>query len=746
MKKFSGKFCHVFIMKKQLYNQQNCVEINGQQTQVVRPIYTVESEEDNEGGLNLCELLVVIRRRIFVIVIGTTMVASAAIGFAVISTPNYLAKFELLTEPVTAEDKVTPDNRYRRDENSNQIDDTKVKILQSPKLMSPITQQVQMYYPGSSTPKLNIKLLPNTQILEVSYQDPNPEKVIFVLNKVSEAYLQYSLEERQTDTRLAIKFVEKQLPQLLQRVETLQSRLQAFRQKYGIINAEVQSQQLANQLDQIVQKRLDAETLLTKTQAFYMSVQKQLGLEIDEAEAVLALSESPGYQKLLNQLQDVEAKIATKSSQYTENDPSIQNLLIQKQNLVDLMDQDRQRILGSKLSSININSPSSFAPNSARVREIQKFIDAAKEIKVLQTQIQFLSQVESNLRQKVKQFPALIRQKDDLERQLKVTVDNLNHFLGEREKLRIDSAQKQVPWQILTPPSEPENIAPSIKLSLVLGTVLGLLLSAGSALFIDKLGNVFYNLEEFKDQTKLPILGEVPYIKLEKNLQVSQKQDIFNFWESLHSVYTNICFLNSDNAIRSLAIISAAEGDGKSTIALYLAQTAAAMGKRVLLVDANLRNPTIHKILDLPNTPGLSDVIAEGLNFENVIQKPSSYIREQNHSSQKPILQDVGELSLEQNFFILTSGHIPQNPTMLFSSSKMQSLAEQFTQSFDLIIYDTSHLLSCADTNLLTKHIDASILVMGIGKTKRSFLAKILEQWNFSFTPILGAIAVNIQG
>ncbi|MFM6134781.1 MAG: capsular biosynthesis protein, partial [Sphaerospermopsis kisseleviana] len=114
---------------------------------------------------------------------------SAALGWALISPPTYVGKFEILTEPITAEDKVTLDDRAKESANSHTIDETKLKILASPKLMSPIIQQVKQYYPDSKEPQLNIKLVPNTQILEVSYKDTNPEKGLFVLNKISEAYL-----------------------------------------------------------------------------------------------------------------------------------------------------------------------------------------------------------------------------------------------------------------------------------------------------------------------------------------------------------------------------------------------------------------------------------------------------------------------------------------------------------------------------------------------------------------------------
>ena len=731
-------------MIKNTYLLQNLSQINTHQRQSTPYIYTVQPEESNEGGLNLGELWAVIQRRIIVIIMGTTTVACAGVGLALNSPPVYVAKFELLTEPITAEDKVVRDDRGKADD--NKIDDTKLKILQSPKLMSPLTEKLQKYYPGSSEPRLNIKLLPNTQILEVSYQDRNPEKVFFVLNQVSELYLQYSLDKRQTETNLGIKFVEKQLPQLLQQVEILQSKLQIFRQRYGIINAEVQGQQLANQLDQIIQKRMDNEIQLARTQTIYTSLQKQLQLEANQGEAISALSESPDYQKLLSQLQDIEATIAIKSSQYTENSPNIQNLLVQKYNLLNLVEKEKLQILGINLSNSTMNSLYSAAPNSARLREIQKFLEASKQIEVLKTQIQALNQAEISLEKQVKLFPALIRQKDDLERQLKIAVDNLNNFLSERERLRIDSAQKQIPWQILTPPSQPENMAPSPIRNLILGTVLGLLLSTGLALVIDKFNNVFYNLEEVKYKTKLPSLGNIPDIKFGKNSKPAQKYELSKFWESFRSVYTNIAFLHSDNEVHSLAIISPTSGDGKSIIAFYLAQTAAGMGKRVLLVDGNLRNPHLHKMLNLPNTVGLSNLIAEGLNLENVIYNNSKNSNENNNNIGKNISQDMGLFSLENNLSILTTGPIPPNPTILLSSPQMQDITAQFKRNFDLIIYDTSSLLEFADTSLLMRYIDASILAIRIGKTNRSVLAKVLEQLNFYSTPILGAVSVAMKG
>ncbi|MBD2309441.1 capsular biosynthesis protein [Chroococcidiopsis sp. FACHB-1243] len=727
-------------------SQQLPPQTYSQQLQPQPQLYTTQPDDTNEGGLNISWLLGAIRRRILTILIGTTAVASVSVLLAATGTPTYVAKFELLTEPVTAEDKVVSSKDEDKEEkDSPGLDETTLKVLQSPKLMSPITQKLQLYYPGSSTPQLNIKLLPNTNILEVSYKDPNFEKVQFVLDTVAEAYLKYSLEERQTDVNLGIQFVESQLPQLQRQVEFLQQRLQGFRQRHGIVNSDTQGQHLSYQLDRIEQKRLEIQTQLSSSTAFYNNLYEKLRLQPDTAAAITELSESSHYLKLFNLLQDVETKIAAKSSRYKEDSPEFQSLLAQQQQLLQAVRKEERRILGDRLPNGTTDLIDTASPGSARLREIQKLTNAAKQIQSLKAQDYTLNKSENLLRQQAKQFPIIIRQKDDLERQLRIASDNLNHFLTKREALRIDAAQKQVPWQILTPPSEPQNTAPTVQRNLVLGTALGLLVSFGVALLVDKLNNVFYNSEEIKDKTKLLILGEIPSVKFDRNSRLAQKTEVSDFWESFRSLYTNVSFLDFNGTVRSLAIVSAAPEDGKSTVALYLAQTAAAMGKRVLLVDANLRTPAIHKMLNLSNAQGLSNAIAEGLNFQYAIQqvRNSSEEAEDNGAFQEATAHSR-EIS-KDNLFILTAGSIPPNPSILLSSPQMQSLAEQLQQTFDLVIYDTSHLIGFADANLLARHVDASILTVSMGKTNCSALVKALEQLNFSATPVLGAVASGIQ-
>jgi len=195
------------------------------------------------------------------------------------------------------------------------------------------------------------------------------------------------------------------------------------------------------------------------------------------------------------------------------------------------------------------------------------------------------------------------------------------------------------------------------------------------------------------------------------------------FMEAFRSLYTNIRLLSEKKSIQSLAISSAVPGDGKTTVALYLAQTAATIGKRVLLVDTDLRSPQLHMRLDLPNTQGLSDIIATDLTLKDALQTSS----------------------LDENLFVLTAGQSLSDPVKLLSSDKMQYLIDQVTAQFDLVIYDTPPLLGLGDGNLLAAKADGTILVVGVEKTDRSLVMKAFDGLKIARASVLGIVANGVK-
>ena len=686
---------------------------------VYTPLFQDKDTDTEE--LDLSKLLAVARRRALVIA-GVALAVSAAIGFWTIhSRPKYEGKFRLLVEPVTAEDKFagltqSTGINAAAPQQSGLDYTTQIQVLQSPKLMAPIVKQLQARYSDitydSLLEKLAIARFQETKILEVRYRDTNPEKVQFVLEHLSQGYLKYSLQERQTNLRQGNEFVDEQMPQLRLRVNSLQRELQGFRQQYNFIDPEVKAQQLSTQVTTIEQQRLDTQKQIAEARALDTILQGASG-------PASALNEAPIYQKLMGQLREVESEIAAQTVRFREASPVIQGLREKRENLLPLLQREAERVLGNKVAEV------------------------ANQASVLEVRAAAIAQTEVSLNQQVKQLPALARQYTDLQRELKVATDSLNRFLEKRELLQIEIAQKEIPWQLIAASQLPKvPVSPNVNRNLLIGVVAGLLAGMAAALLLEKLDNVFHSPEDLKQRTKLPLLGVIPFqkgLKLSPAARVAVKMqsngyrfvmppdqtgsENFSFLEAFRSLFTNISFLSSDAPINSLVISSSAPADGKSTVAVNMAQAAAAMGQRVLLVDADLRLPRIHTLLDLPNEQGLSNVIAA--NF--------------------PILDAIQRSPVWDNLFVLTSGQIPPDPTKLLSSKKMQNIMEQLRQEFDLVIYDTPPLLGLADSSLLATYTAGIVLVVRMSRTTRSALQQALEQLKVSRATVLGTVANGIR-
>ena len=752
------------------YSQQSSSNGNGKQrkdTDLSRLSLNEETQfpQGDRDELNVRQLLMVVRRRALVI-LGVAIAVTSGVGAWTYSqTPKYEGSFQLLVEPVTAENKLSKLTQVpgvAQDLQESSLDyETQIKVLLSSERMAGIVEFLKKRYPDISYEsmvvenRLNIIQLEKTKILEVRYRDTDPDKIKYVLFELAKVYLRYSLQERQSNLNQGIKFVEGQLPALRERVDKLQGQLQTFRQRYNILDPEEQAKQLAQQVTEIEEQKLDTRVKQNEASSLYAALQKQLGIPPQQAIATAALSEAPRYQDLLKKLQEVETKLATESARFLPESPNIQALQNQRQNLLPLLQKEAAAVLGT--SPVG-NQPSLASPNSIRLELTQQYVDAANQMQVLQVRYQAIARAENILNQQVRLLPVIARQYTDLQRELNVATESLNRFLGVKETLQIEAAQKSLPWQLISKPQKPEEpIFPKPKRNIILGAIAGLMLGLAAAILAERLDNVFHSPEELKESTRLPLLGLIPHqkeLKLFKpivelvNLTQGEsshtkaqnqarettarerannrKASWYNaspFLEAFRSLHTNVRFLGSDTPIHSLVISSASPADGKSTVSVHLAQAAAAMGQRVLLVDADLRRPQVHHVLGLENNQGLSNVIATGLTPREAIQRLPSW----------------------DNLYVLTAGQIPPDPTRLLSSKRMQYLMEQLNAVFDLVIYDTPPILGLADGRLLAVHTNGVIMVARLGKTDRSVLLQAIDALKISSAPVLGMVANGVR-
>ncbi|MEL6351617.1 MAG: polysaccharide biosynthesis tyrosine autokinase [Cyanobacteria bacterium J06627_28] len=714
----------------------------------VSPAMPVALPEEDEGGLNLGALLQTLQRKWWLI-LGATVATTALAGAKVLTdTPVYNGQFEILVQSQSTEAEVLSDvdDAPANQRQEEKVDGDLLKLLKSPTVLQPVIDGIRDRSPsfcpsGTSSAtnydpcyrqlagSLSVGIAgKDSQIIQASFQALEPETVTAILDLVSQAYLEYSLASKQADIRLGMEFVEQKLPDLRAKVNTLQGELQSLRLENDLIDPDSRGSQLSGQVSSFSQEQLEVQSQLRQARALYAELQEQSGTPQEQASSS-AFNENPRYQALLDSLLELDAQISEASTLYLDSSPDMEVLLEERENLLLLLEQQGE----------------------------QSQREVLNQIRELESREQSISQTLQELNAGVDELSGITRNYTDIERELQIATNNLNQFLSKREALQIEAAQREIPWEIVTPPTPPAAQPESLPQNLLLSGMLGLILGTGLALLLDKTAGVVYDDEVLRRTTRLPILARIPKIETlnGQNIQENYSEilEVVSsgaavggsqngngssprwrsggssggrksaygsdpFSESFRLLLTNLRRANLGNSLQSVAVSSATAGEGKSTVAIYLAEAAAAMGQRVLLVDADLRNPQIHQYLELSNEKGLTTLYAEERN-PSIIQK----------------------LSTQSNMYVICAGPHMLEPARILSSRSMSHLIDRLRPLFDFIIFDTPPLLGQSDAYLIANQMDGLLLVAQSGKLKQSQLDRAMEQLRLASINVLGVVS-----
>ena len=697
------------------------------------PVY-----QEQEQEWNFQDFLGFLQRRMVVVVgVATTLMAGVVINLILNPKPvEYESRFQMLIEPVNYSNRVVDlvSQVNPLSSSRNDLDyDSQILVLRSPELLENSIKQLQTIYPyisyNSLANSLRINRVGETRILEVRYRSQDPTKAKAVLEQIAQDYLEYSRERRETRLRQGLQFINRELPSLQNRVKQIQLELQVFQEKHNFVHSDTLANQIASDLANLSRQQQALEQQLAQARANYEFLQTEEGVKS-------LLDSYPVYQELNQELRQVEIDIITASTLLQDENPRLITLKEKRNDLIPLIQQESERYV--------------------RTRRAEK----ASVLKSLEINQQELQRNQQVLAQTSEQLPTLLREHRDIQERLALANASLSNFLSTRENLQIQASQTELGWQLIQAPFLPNAAVASSSMvrDLVVGLGASVFLAIGAGLLMDKLDHTYHNAWTMKEKVKLPLLATIPTNKqlqssqirsispatslmqlpeavaedmshedlIEKNTlaQPSYNNYRTNFLEAIRVLYTNIHFLNSDSEIKSITISSAMQGDGKSTIAFHFAQIAAAMGKRVLLVDSDMRRPSLHSFSNLNNLWGLSNLITSNLPFEKVVK-------------QLPSIKNVS---------IITSGPVPPDCPRLLSSEKMKSLMADFQENFDLVIYDAPPLVGLADANLIAANTDGLLMVVRMDKTDRSVFERAVAELKIAPINILGLVANGQKG
>lgn len=277
-------------------------------------------------------------------------------------------------------------------------------------------------------------------------------------------------------------------------------------------------------------------------------------------------------------------------------------------------------------------------------------------------------------------------------------------LLSQHEAARLEETVRANAISVIEKATAPEKPSkPRHLLNVALGLVGGLVIGVALAFVADNLDTTLHTTEQIENATQMPTVGQVPASKDELSI-ARLGSGHYPQLESFRRLRTNILASGTDGP-QVVLLTSAKRGEGKSTVSGNLAVTVAQSGREVVVVDCDLRLPTVHKLFDLPNKRGLTNILAGEVSVDEAIQY-----------SAFPRLQ------------IITSGPLPPNPTELLGSQRMLDLIDQLKGMFDFIILDTPALLSVADAAVLATAADNVILVVAQGQTQRGDVRAVRQQ------------------
>lgn len=265
-------------------------------------------------------------------------------------------------------------------------------------------------------------------------------------------------------------------------------------------------------------------------------------------------------------------------------------------------------------------------------------------------------------------------------------------------------------------PDEP--ILPNTMRNLGVGLALGLVLGIGLAILRDLLDNTVKDRNDLEEITSAGLVGSIPLDKeRRKQPAIAYESDNSAIAEAFRKLRTNLQFLAVDNPPRVIVVTSSTPSEGKSTTAINTALALAESGHNVVIIDGDMRRPTLHKYLDLVQPVGFSTVLSGGVPLDDALQK-----------TRFPGLT------------ALTSGAIPPNPSELLGSMAAKRLLTELRSKFDYVIVDTTPLLAVTDAAILAAGADGVLLIARFGQTKREQLAHAVGSLESVGASLLGAV------
>ena len=571
--------------------------------------------------------------------------------------------------------------------------ETQIEIIKSATVMRPARTAVGLQ-PEGRRPRIRVSGLRDADVVTIACQSEDRALAAKLANAVADEYVLMTLERNQLAAKQGREFVAAQSASAREELRAAEDALKQFREASGITAVGEAAMSLVARAQNQADEANKAQAAVSAGKAEGAALRKKLAGDQPFLVASQTFVRNPLVDNLRGELASLESERAHLAAEFAPTSQKVKALDGQIKQIRTQMSREAERVVSSEA---RVNPVDNELRNQLIAAEVRLLGDIERRDAV--------QRGLRETREQLQRLPADQRKAAELQRAVTVTERTYLMLVEKLQELRL-SEESAIPSATVIEqavlPLEP--IKPNKKRYLLLGAFFGVLLAFAGALLVNYLDDTFGTVQEIEQEMGLPVLAVVYRTPPDVKPLLKSPLGRSAFAEAFRLLRSGLRFSAVKRPISTLVVTSVTMGEGKSTISANTAIAWAESGQRTILVDADLRRPTQHKVLDLENSVGLTSYLINDVRLQDAIQ-------------QTPYT----------NLSFLSSGPLPPNPGELFESTAMRQLVAELRQMADIVILDAPPGMILADTQVLASICDATLFVVDIATTKRPALRRMAD-------------------
>ncbi len=572
--------------------------------------------------------------------------------------------------------------------------------------------------------KLKVKIAGGTDVVELSYKGADPRETATVVNKLMTLYIDENLRNNRAELVAAQEFIAKQLPKAEVNVQQAEAAMKRFKEENRVIALDEEARSAVEVIAHLDEQISQVQAELQQANTRSIELQNKVGMNSQAAIATTSVNQSAGVQEALKEYQDIEAKLRLERTRFLDNHPQIVSLKEKQAALKSLLQERVTQTVGTQQQVPTGN----LQAGAFKEQLTSDFVKSEVERSSLVSRLAQLTNTRTTYKQRLTVLPRLEKEQREIQRKLEAAQSNYQALLKKLEELRLAENQSIGNAKIIEPALVPQKRSPlNAIITLLFGASVGTMLAIGTIILLEVRDISLKTLKEVRDLFGYTLLVIIPSFGKKTRLRGREQERTIPalpvrdtprspISEAYRMLQANLKFLSSDKAPKVIVVTSSVPKEGKSTVSANLAAAMAQLGRKVLLVDADLRHPSQHHIWELTNAGGLSDVLVGQAEFKTAVTE------------------------VMDNLEVLSCGVIPPNPLALLDSKRMASLIEDFSHLYDFVIIDAPPLVLAADALTLGKMTDGVLLVARPGVVNSSSATAAKESLVRSGQNVLGLV------